>query len=139
MEAERILAIDYGKKRIGIAVSDPLNLFAIPLVTLSNDNNFFDELGKIISEKNVGKIVLAFPEREDGSKASIAGEIEKFKETLEKKTGLVVVLFDERYSSSIAWERIIQTVPSKKKRRDKSRIDRGAAAVILEDYLNSVK
>ncbi len=139
MEAGRILAIDYGKKRIGIAVSDPLNLFAIPLVTLSNDNNFFNELGKIISEKNVGKIVLGFPEREDGSKASIAGEIEKFKETLEKKTGLVVVLFDERYSSSIAWERIIQTVPSKKKRRDKSRIDRGAAAVILEDYLNSVK
>lgn len=87
MEAERILAIDYGKKRIGIAVSDPLNLFAIPLVTLSNDNKFFNELGKIISEKNVGKIVLGFPEKEDGAKRPLPEKLKNSRRHWKRKQG----------------------------------------------------
>ncbi len=135
----RILAIDYGKKRIGIAVSDPLNMFPIPLVTLSNNSRFFDELKRIIEEKEISKIVLGFPVKEDGSKALLSDEVMKLKKSLEEKFNVEVILFDERYSSSIAWERIVETVSSRKKRRDKGRIDREAAAVILEDYLNSAK
>ncbi len=138
MEEKRFLAIDYGSKRVGVAVSDPLNMFPIPLVTLPNDSKLIKELRKIVNEKNVGKIVLGYPVKEDGSKASITDDVEKFKLDLERKLQLPVVLIDERYSSEIAWERIINTVPSRKKRRDKGRIDREAAAVILEDFLNSL-
>ncbi len=137
MTSKRILAIDYGKKRIGVAVSDPLNMFAIPLVTIPNNSKAVSELLKIVKEKEVKKIVLGYPSKEDGSKALISEEVEKFKTILENKLKLEVTLFDERYSSTIAWERIIQTVPSREKRREKGRIDKGAAAVILEDYLNS--
>jgi len=137
MEEKRILAIDFGKKRVGIAVSDPLNMFAIPLVTLDNDRFVFERLKEIVREKNIGEIILGYPLKEDGSNTHATKPVLEFKKELEAQLKKEVVLVDERYSSSIAWERIIESVPSRKKRRDKSRIDKGAAAVILEDYLNS--
>ena len=137
MNEQRLLAIDYGEKRIGLAVTDPLNIFAYPLVTLSNDSNFQAQLKKIIDEYHVVKILLGYPLKESGAKSKISIFIEKFKEDLEKNTGLPVEFVDERYSSEIAKQRIIETVPSKKKRRNKSLIDKNAAAVLLEDYISS--
>jgi len=133
---ERILAIDYGEKRIGVAVSDPLNLFAIPLVTLPNNEKLIAELNKIINEKDVNKILLGYPLREDGSKYDFTRKVESFRKKLLKEFNIEVEFVDERYSSVIASERILQSVTSRKKRRDKSLIDKTAAAVILEDYLN---
>ncbi len=135
---KRVLAIDYGKKRVGIAVSDPLNLFAIPVATLSNDANLMVEIKKIIAEKEVGKIVLGYPLKEDGSRYDFTLEVEKFKKKLENVVNLEIEFVDERYSSSVASERILQSVPSRKKRQNKALIDQGAAAVILEDYLNGI-
>ncbi len=134
--AKRILAIDYGKKRIGIAVSDPLNMFAIALVTLENKSKVFDEIGSIIKSYKIATLVLGLPVRESGERTEMTTIVEKFKEDLEHKFKLPVVLTDERYSSIIALERIRASVPSRKKRRDKSLIDKNAACVILEDYLN---
>ncbi len=139
MKEERILAIDFGEKRIGIAVTDPLNMFAYPLVTIPNDSNFYKNLLKIISDYSVAKIILGYPLKESGAETRITKSILQMKSELETKTGLPVELVDERYSSSIAQERIIDSVPSKKKRRDKSLIDKNAAAVMLEDFLNSSK
>ena len=136
MNEQRLLAIDFGKKRIGIAVTDPLNLFAYPLITILNDTNIWNNLSKIISEYHVVKLIIGYPLKENGDESVSSREVLKFKEELAKKSNLPIVLIDERYSSEIARQRIISSVPSRKKRRDKSLVDKNAAAVILEDYLN---
>lgn len=138
MEEERILAIDFGTKRIGLAITDPLKMFAIPFDTLPNNISTITEIIKIINEKNVKQIILGYPVKESGEETSISPLINKFKKELENKTGIQIQLVDERYSSDIASKRILESVKSKKKRRDKSLIDKNAAAVILEDYLNSI-
>jgi len=139
LKEERILALDFGEKRIGLAVTDPLNMFGYPLATYLNDSKFWDNLSKVILEYSVVKIVLGYPLKESGAESASSKAVLKFKEELEKRIRLPIELIDERYSSSIAMERIIQSVSSKKKRRDKSLVDKNAAAVMLEDYLNSVK
>jgi len=139
LNEERILAIDYGSKRIGLAVTDPLNIFAYPLITFQNDSKFYERLKKIIDEYHIIKIILGYPLKESGAESTSSQSVLKFKTELENKISLPIELIDERYSSSIARERIIQSVSSKKKRRDKSLLDKNAAAVILEDYLNTVK
>jgi len=136
LNEQRLLAIDFGKKRIGIAVTDPLNLFAYPLITILNDTKIWINLSKIISEYNVVKLIIGYPIKENGDESISSREVLKFKEELAKKSSLPIILLDERYSSEIARQRIISSVPSRKKRRDKSLVDKNAAAVILEDYLN---
>ena len=136
--SERILAIDYGEKRIGIAISDPLKIFAIPLKTILNNKNFWNELIEIFKKYNIVEIILGYPLKEDGTKSSITLKVEEFENKLKNKIKLPVKLVDERYSSSIATEQIIESVKSKKKRRDKSLIDKNAAAVILSDFLNNI-
>ncbi|HET56766.1 MAG TPA: Holliday junction resolvase RuvX [Ignavibacteria bacterium] len=138
VEEERILAIDFGTKRIGLAITDPLKMFAIPFDTLPNNISTITAIVKIINEKNVKQIILGYPIKESGEETSISPLINKFKKELENKTGIQIQLVDERYSSNIASKRILESVKSKKKRRDKSLIDKNAAAVILEDYLNSI-
>ncbi|MBI9073061.1 MAG: Holliday junction resolvase RuvX [Melioribacteraceae bacterium] len=135
MKEERILAIDYGLKRVGIAITDPLKMFASPLITLKNDDRFWINLLKLFSDYEVCEVVLGYPLRENGEKSHITDDVIEFKNELEKKISQQVVFVDERYSSSIAKERVIASVVSKKKRRDKGIIDKNAAAVILEEYL----
>lgn len=139
MEEKRILAIDYGSKRIGIAITDPLNIFAYPLITLANDNKFFDNLNKILTQYIVVKILIGSPLKENGEESVTSQSVNKFIEELKKHVQIEVELVDERYSSEIARQRVIESVVSKKKRRDKSLIDKNAAAVILEDYLKSIQ
>ncbi|MFA6598254.1 MAG: Holliday junction resolvase RuvX [Ignavibacteriaceae bacterium] len=131
----RILAIDYGAKRIGLALCDPLKTFAYPYLTLSNDHTFIEELKKIIREQEVEKIILGNPLREDGQVSRMLEPIMKFKTKLEQLFSLEVILVDESYSSSLAQERILVTVPKKSKRREKGLVDRNAAAIILQEYL----
>lgn len=139
LDEQRILAIDFGEKRIGFAITDPMNIFGYPLVTVPNDKKFWNELSKVILEYKVVKIILGYPLKESGSESTSSKAVLKFKEELEKRITLPIELVDERYSSSIARDRIIESVSSKKKRRDKSLLDKNAAAVMLEDYLNSIK
>jgi putative holliday junction resolvase len=134
---QRIMAIDYGEKRIGIAVTDPLNMFAYPLTTLLNDSKFWSNFTKLLTEYNVVKIVLGYPLKESGEESTSTKLVQKFNEELSKRVSLPIELVDERYSSDIAKQRIIASVSSKQKRRDKSLVDKNAAAVILEDFLNS--
>ncbi len=137
MEEARILAIDYGEKRIGIAITDPLNLFAYPLTTINNDSGFMKNLKAVLDQYKVIKILIGNPVKEDGSEARIFSQIIILKNEIETKFNIPIEIVDERYSSEIAKQRIIESVKSKKKRRDKSLVDKNAAAVILEDYLRS--
>ncbi len=139
MEEARILSIDYGEKRIGLAVTDPLNMFAYPLTTINNDSHIWENLKKYFEEYKVKQIIIGYPFKESGAVSRISDQVLKFKEQIEKQFGLHAELVDERYSSHIARQRIIQTVTSKKKRQDKSLLDKNAAAVLLEDYLNKIK
>lgn len=131
----RILAIDYGAKRIGLALCDPLKTFAYPYTTILNGDTTFRELKKIISEQEIEKIIMGNPLREDGQVSRMLKPILDFKSKLEKNFPLEVILVDESYSSSTAQERIIASVPKKSKRREKGLIDKNAAAVILQEYL----
>jgi putative Holliday junction resolvase len=136
-DTERILAIDYGEKRIGIAITDPLKMFSIPLTTLNNNSNLWIDFEKIFNQYNIQKIVIGYPVNEDGSKTKLTEEIEKFSRKLKSMFKKEINFIDERYSSSIAWEHIREGVTSKKKRRNKALIDMNAAAVILEDFLKN--
>ncbi len=139
LKESRTLAIDFGEKRIGLAVTDPLNIFAYPLTTLSNDVNFWNKLSAVIKEYSVEKIIIGYPLKESGANSSISEPVLKFKEEIEKRFLMRTELVDERYSSKIAQQRILEKVTSKKKRKDKSMIDQNAAAVLLEDYLSKMK
>ena len=136
MQEKRILSIDYGKKRIGLALSDPLFTFAYSYKTLFNDKSFWKNFAEIIQEKNVVKVILGLPN--ESKNKSLATVISKFKTEIEKRFNLEVISWDEEYTSAIAQERIIESVTKKNKRRDKGLIDRNSAAIILQEYLDSL-
>jgi putative Holliday junction resolvase len=136
MREQRILSIDYGKKRIGLALSDPLFTFAYSFKTLINDKNLLKNIAEIIKEKKVAKVILGLPN--EIKNKSLANIISNFKKEIEKRFKLEVITWDEEYTSAIAQERIIESVTKKNKRRDKGLIDRNSAAVILQEYLDGL-
>jgi putative holliday junction resolvase len=138
-EETRIMGIDYGRKRIGISLSDPLKTFAYSYIAIQNDNKKFIEIRKIIDGKGISKIILGIPNEIKSSSTSIVKEVKKFKSELENKFKLEVLLWDETYTSIIAEQKILQSVTSKKKRRDKSLLDMSSASIILQEYLDSLK
>lgn len=133
----RIMGIDYGEKRIGIALSDPLLTFAYPFITLQNDASFLTNLSKIIVEKKIIKIILGLPSSSFKSSKELAKKVIKLKADIEKKNNIDVVLWDEEYSSAIAKEKVVESVAKKSKRRKKDLLDRHSAAVILQEFLDS--
>ena len=133
---ERIMGIDFGEKRIGIALSDPFHLFAYPFKTLINDSKFWIQIGNIIKEKNVSKILLGLPSASGTSSNAFRNKVEKFKAEIEKKLKIIVIFWDEEFTSSIAKEKVLESVTKKAKRRDKSLIDSLSAAIILQEYLD---
>jgi putative Holliday junction resolvase len=136
MKEQRILSIDYGKKRIGLALSDPLFTFAYSFKTLINDKNLWKNVAEVIKEKNVVKVILGLPNEEKNK--LLATQIFNFKKEIERRFNLEVITWDEEYTSVIAQKRIIESVTKKKNRRDKGLIDRNSAAVILQEYLDGL-
>ncbi len=134
----RILAIDYGERRMGLAISDPLQIIAQGLKTLlvKNDNDAAVQLTKVVVDHEILQIVIGTPSRTDGKESEKAKTIEEFIVTLEKSVRLPIVRIDERYSSKIAKSMLLE-VEEKKKRRTKEKIDELAAVVILRSYLDS--
>ena len=138
----RIMAVDFGLKRIGIALSDSLKMFAYAHKTILNNSATFIELEKIINEKGVIKIILGIPNEErqkKDSKTSVVKDVKKFKESLESKFNLEVELWDETYTSVIAQQQILESVNKKVKRQNKDLLDMYSAAIILQEYLDSDK
>lgn len=138
----RIMGLDFGKIRIGIAISDSLKMFAIAHKTILNNSAAFIELEKIVKDKNVIKFILGIPNEErqkKDSKTSVINDVKKFKASLEKRFGLEVELWDETYTSVIAQQMILESVNKKIKRQNKNLLDMYSAAIILQEYLDSVK
>jgi putative Holliday junction resolvase len=136
IKEQRILSIDYGKKRIGLALSDPLFTFAYSFKTLINDKNLWKNVAEVIKEKNVVKVILGLPNEEKNK--LLVTQISNFKKEIERRFNLEVITWDEEYTSVIAQKRIIESVTKKKNRRDKGLIDRNSAAVILQEYLDGL-
>jgi putative Holliday junction resolvase len=134
----RILSLDYGGKRIGLAMSDPLKTFAYPFKTLSNNSSFLTSLNEIILQQGISKIIIGFPEADNTSTANVRSQIELLKSQIEKKFNMEVVLWDEAFTSAIANERILEAVPKKSRRKDKGLVDRYAASIVLQEYLDSL-
>lgn len=128
----RIMAIDYGRKRFGLALSDELGLTSQPLATLPRTNRRDDlrRLRLLAQENNILQIVVGLPLRLDGSAGEMAEEVKSFAIRLRKNLGLPVEMFDERLTS---WE-ADETIGTRKKSSDHHRDD-VAAAIILRDYL----
>jgi putative pre-16S rRNA nuclease len=131
---KRILAMDYGRRRIGLAISDELRLTAQPLTTLTRTNRRDDlrHLRAIISEQNVATIVVGHPVHLDGTAGEMAEEAERFAARIAKEFGLPVEMLDERLTSWAAKETLAVTRPHSGKERS---LDEVAAAVILREYL----
>ena len=133
---KRVLAVDYGQKRIGLAVSDELLLTAQPLATMvrTNRRNDLRRLRELCRKLGVARIVVGHPLNMDGTRGPMAEEAARFAARVHKDLGVPVELADERLSS---WEaaRTLRQTKSRGKRPEKA--DDVAAAVILREYLET--
>ena len=130
------MAIDYGGKRTGIAVTDPLQIIAQPLTTIET-KNLTDFLKNYLEKEQVDEIVIGYPMHLDGTDADIVGEIKDFAKKITEKFNVKIEFFDERYTSKRAVQTMVQGGFKKKDRRKKENIDKIAAAIILQDYLET--
>ncbi|KUO59084.1 hypothetical protein APF79_10700 [bacterium BRH_c32] len=135
----RIMAIDYGEVRLGIAITDPLNMFAYPLETIPNNNLSILKLIEIINNYSVKFFIIGMPVKESGEQTKLMEKIQKFSLELKEKSNIEFEFYDERYTSKMATQMINESNLSKKKRRDKSLIDKTAASIMLQDYLKKIE
>jgi putative holliday junction resolvase len=134
----RILAIDHGSKRMGIAVSDELQMIAQPLEFVSAEpvEKFFERLGQIIAEKEVGLIVIGVPRNMDGTYGPAATKVQEFVTKLKTAVTVPIKSWDERLTSVQANRYLIEADVRRSKRKEK--VDKTAAAILLQSYLDSV-
>lgn len=136
----RILAIDYGKKRCGLAVTDTLKIIANGLDTVETDK-LMHYLNTYCQTEKIEAFVIGVPLNLDDSPSEIHGEVLKFIEKLKKAfPGKPVHEMDERFSSKLAEETIRQVgIKKKRRQKDKGLIDKVSATIILQDYLQSIE
>jgi putative holliday junction resolvase len=135
----RILGLDYGSKRIGVAVSDELEITARGLTTIirKNQKNDLDEIAKVIRTYTVEKIVIGYPIKLDGSEGIQCEKISRFAKLLEAKLRLPVIKWDETLTTKEAEDILIQAHVRREKR--KRVVDKLAATLILQGYLDNRK
>ena len=135
----RILGIDYGRKRTGVAVTDPLKIVATNLATVPT-HTLMDFIMDYIAREQVERIVVGLPTQLNGEPSESMKYITPFVNRLRKQLpdNLAVVMYDERFTSTIAHQAMIDGGMKKSDRRDKSRVDAIAATIILNDYLQSI-
>ncbi|MDX1651837.1 MAG: Holliday junction resolvase RuvX [Brumimicrobium sp.] len=132
---KRIVALDFGLKRTGIAISDENNIIASGLTTVDS-KDLMEFLIKLVSEKNVGTIVLGEPKRLDMTDTHSSENVRQLKMALEKQfPGIEIVMIDERFTSKLAMQSMVQGGVSKKNRRNKELIDEVSATIILQSYM----
>lgn len=134
----RILAIDYGKKRSGLAVTDPLQIIASGLTTVDTDQLVY-YLKQYFAREAVELILLGHPKRLDGGDNDITPKVEKFFGQLQKLfPAIPVQLIDERFTSKMAFQTMIDSGLGKKDRQNKALIDEISATILLQGYLSAL-
>lgn len=134
----RILAIDHGSKRMGIALSDELKIIAQPLEFIPSqpENRFLARLLEIIREKRVESVLVGMPRNMNGTLGPAAQSVEAFVERLKPHLSIPVRTWDERLTSVQANRQLIEAGVRREKR--KARVDQMAAALLLQSYLDSL-
>jgi putative Holliday junction resolvase len=133
----RILAIDYGTKRTGLAVTDPLRIISTALDTVETSGLFL-YLKKYIEKEQVDEFVVGMPKTLSNQDSSVSSFVRKFVEELKKMfPEKPIHLMDERFTSSMAMRTMIDGGMKKKDRRDKSNVDKISATLILQDFMAS--
>ena len=136
---DRIIGIDYGRARVGVAVSDPLGIFASPLETVPSAK-IIEYLQKYASAETVVKFVVGYPLNLNGAPAQAAADVDAFLKQLQKAfPETPVALEDERFTSVLAHRAMIDGGMKKSERRDKNSVDKISAAIILQSYLDKKK
>ena len=136
---DRILGIDYGRKRVGVAVSDPLRIFASALETV-HSAKIIDYLKKYAQEQRIERFVVGYPMNLNGVPSEAAADVDVFLKQLKKHfPDIPVTLEDERFTSVLAHRAMIDSGMKKMDRRDKAAVDKVSAALILQTYLDREK
>jgi putative Holliday junction resolvase len=135
----RILGLDYGRRRIGVAVSDPLGLIAQPITTWVGLS--WGEVGEkvcsLMEAMEVDRVILGLPLTLRGEKGHMAREVEKFSIQLKRQISIPVILWDERLTS-VQSQRVIHSMDGKPSRK-KASVDLVAAVLLLQSYLDHIK
>ncbi len=136
----RILSIDYGKKRTGLAVTDPLQLIANGLTTVDT-KDLFDFLSSYVLKEEVEHIVIGKPMQPNGQPSENLARVENFVGRWRKARPEVLIdYYDERFTSVLAHRAMIEGGVKKKTRREnKGLVDEISATILLQDYMNSIK
>lgn len=134
----RILALDHGTVRVGVAVSDELKMIATPLEYIPAEPfaAFMERLKVLLQEKEVELILVGMPRNMDGSYGPAAAKVREFVETLKQAVAVPIKTWDERLTSAQANRLLIQADVRRDKRKEK--VDKMAAAILLQSYLDSI-
>lgn len=132
----KIVAIDFGLKRTGLAITDKMNMFAFGLDTVESVN-LMDELKRLAKEEDVSIFVLGLPKRLDNSDAHVTQNVLLLKEAIEKEILMSKVeLLDERFTSKMASQSMHTAGATKKQKKQKELVDKVSATIILQSYLS---
>ena len=134
----KFLGIDYGKKRIGLSITDDNKIISSPLDTVSTVG-IFSFLDDFLRREEIDLIVIGMPKKLNNTDNLISKDIRVFSEKITKKFQIPVHFIDERYTSKIASTIIVSSHLKRMKRRDKKIVDKISASLILETYLNLIK
>ncbi len=133
----KVLGVDYGTKKIGLAISDDTNTIAMPLKVIDCNDAALGQIKKIVEDNKVEKIVVGLPITLSGNKGKRAQETEEFIDKLKETVNVDVVEWDERLSTRFS-ERILNSANVKGRKNKKKVIDKIAATFILQGYLDSL-
>jgi len=133
----RLLGLDVGEKRIGVAVTDPTGLFAQPVSTIMRGTNDIREIADLVKEYDITEVVVGLPVNMNGSIGPGAEKVQEFAQNLEETLTVPIVFEDERLTTSMAERMMIDADVSRRKR--KKSVDKIAAAIILEGRLGKIK
>ncbi|MBI2929132.1 MAG: Holliday junction resolvase RuvX [Verrucomicrobia bacterium] len=133
----RLLALDHGSKRIGVAISDELKMIATPLEFIPAEpfDQFLERLRQVIREKEVELILVGMPRNMDGSYGPAALKVQEFVAVLKGAVAIPIKTWDERLTSAQAQRLLIQGGVRRDKRKEK--VDKMAAAILLQSYLDA--
>jgi putative Holliday junction resolvase len=135
----RVLAVDWGERRVGLAVSDPTGLLAtgLPTLTVRGRDEAVREVTRVVREQEAERIVVGLPLLLSGQRGEAADRAEAFAEALRKSAGLPVETFDERLTTALSARRLHET--GVRGARARARLDQGAAVALLETYLERLR
>ena len=133
---DRLIGIDYGRRRTGVATSDPLGIFATALDTVDS-TKLIEYLKNYTQKERIVHFVIGYPVNMDGKPSEAQADVDRFLKVLEKAfPGIPVTLEDERFTSVLAHRAMIDGGMKASQRRDKASVDKISAAIILQGYLD---